>query len=361
MLFGKTESQPTPTPPIHVGSEALSPEGASALAKVARSAELYQIVLEQQGDRWLARVPALPDHLAEGETPDAARQNMRDAISAHLFGRASGEGLATRFTSAVGIRAAQGESLERDLREALIGHEFRLYYQPTFDLTTGLLAGMEALIRWEHPRRGLMPPMEFIPAAEAAGLTASMDDWVLDEVCGQLKRWENADSGRQALAMSVNLSQGQLHRPNLAPHVIGVLRANGLEPKRLRLEVPEVTAVETVEAAWENLRALREAGVHLTLDDVSAERSALARLRDLTVDSIKIDRPLINELGEGGRSTALVETITLLAHAWGMTVTAEGVETAGQAAKLQALGCDFGQGFFFGRPAPSEQAGRLFE
>jgi EAL domain-containing protein (putative c-di-GMP-specific phosphodiesterase class I) len=359
MLFTRNSNQQPTASPASLPSEGLSSGGASALAKVARSADLYQIVLEQKGDRWFAHVPALPDFLAEGDTAEAARQKIRAAISVHLFSQGGAKSFTSRFTSPMEVRVPRTESLESDLRDALDGHEFRLDYQPTFDLATGLLAGMEAFIRWDHPRRGLLSPMDFIPTAEAAGLTVSMDDWVLEEVCDQLKRWENAESDWQRFVMSINLSRGQLHRPNLAPHIISVLRAKGLAPNRLRLEIPEVTAIETVEAVAQNLRELRAAGVHLTLDDVSAERSALMHLRDFTADSLKIDRPLIKELGENSRSTALVEAITLLAHAWGMTVTAEGVETANQAAALQALGCDYGQGYFYGRPVSSDQAGRL--
>jgi EAL domain-containing protein (putative c-di-GMP-specific phosphodiesterase class I) len=315
---------------------------------VAVHAELYRILVERQGDRWLAHVPALPGRTAEGKTPDAARDEMHKALTAHLFGSASG-----------GMWSRQRESLGQGLRQALAGREFRLHYQPTFQLATGELVGMEALVRWDHPLRGLIAPRDFIPEAEATGLTPFIDDWVLDEACRQLRDWQSNDPVWQAFVMSVNLSRGQLHRPDLAQRVIRVIDANGLEPGRLRLEVPETTAIEEDEAAARNFEALRAAGIHLAVDDVSAERSSLARLRGLTVDSLKIDRPLVNELGEGSRTTSLVQAITLLAHAWGMTVTAEGVETAQQAATLQALGCDFAQGFYYGKPVPSDQAGRL--
>lgn len=347
MLPLKTPNEPPSSCPRD-SKEPANTGDASALAKVPLHANLYRILVERHGDRWLAHVPALPGRVAEGNTPNAARHEMHKALTAQLFFRPEG-----------GMWSRQRESLGKGLRQALAGHEFRLHYQPTFHLATGELVGMEALVRWDHPLRGLIPPRDFIPEAEATGLTRFIDDWVLDEACRQLKTWQAAGPIWQPFVMSVNLSRGQLRRPDLAQHVISVLEGNSLEPSRLRLEVPEATAVEEDEAAARNFEALRAAGVHVAVDDVSAERLSLTHLLGLTVDSLKIDRPLVNELGDGSRTTALVQAITLLAHACGMTVTAEGVETAQQAATLQALGCDYAQGFYYGKPVPSDQAGWL--
>jgi EAL domain-containing protein (putative c-di-GMP-specific phosphodiesterase class I) len=358
MIFAKTPKQ-LPAPTLSPSSNSSFPDGVSRLAKVARRADLYEVVLEQQGDRWLAHIPAFPDSLAEGETPEAATKMVKAAVAARIFSPVGVNGLVSSLSPKPGMQASQDELVERELRQALARSEFLLHYQPTFELATGQMAGMEALIRWEHPRRGLLSAVDFIPLAEATGLSASMDDWVLDEACRELTRWGNTRGDSRPMVMSVNLSRGQVSRPNLAPHVVSVLNANGMDPSRVRMEVSEATAREEDASSSQNLQALRVAGVHLTLDDVSAEGSSLMHLRDLTVDSLKIDRSLVEELRSGSRTTALVQAITLLAHGWGMTVTAEGVETAEQAAILVALGCDYGQGYFYGRPEPSRLARTL--
>jgi EAL domain-containing protein (putative c-di-GMP-specific phosphodiesterase class I) len=179
---------------------------------------------------------------------------------------------------------------------------------------------------------------------------------VLEESCHQLRLWQELRVNARSLVISINIGQDQLRRPDLAEHVISVLGANDLDPSRLRLEVAESAVIDDAGGVSSTIESLRAAGVHLTVDDVSAERSSLLRLRDLTIDSLKIDRPLVDELMDCGRTTALVQAITLLAHAWGMAVTAEGVETADQAEALKAIGCDYAQGFHFGRPVAAAEA-----
>jgi diguanylate cyclase (GGDEF)-like protein len=247
--------------------------------------------------------------------------------------------------------------LENDLRRALDRDQLRLHYQPLVDLATDRIVGVEALVRWEHPTRGLVPPLSFIPLAEETGLIAGIGRWVLETACRQAREWldELPDT---PLRLSVNLSARQFAHGTLVDDVRETLAATRLPADRLELEITESVLLDESEASAEALRGLRELGVGLVLDDFGTGYSSLSYLRRLPLDTIKIDRSFvdgIDEDGDGGSSNLpIVQAVISLAHGLGIEVVAEGIETAGQQCRLRELVCDRGQGYFFARPQPPE-------
>jgi diguanylate cyclase (GGDEF)-like protein len=244
--------------------------------------------------------------------------------------------------------------LENDLRHALDRNQLRLHYQPLVDLATDRIVGVEALVRWEHPTRGLVPPLSFIPLAEDTGLIIPIGRWVLETACRQARRWldELPDS---PLVMSVNLSARQF-QASIVDDVRETLAATGLPANRLELEITESVVLDEGEAVTDTLRALRELGLRLVLDDFGTGYSSLSYLRRLPLDTIKIDRSFVDGIDEDGASSNLpiVQAVIGLAHGLGIEVVAEGIETAAQQCRLRELVCDRGQGFFYARPQPPE-------
>jgi EAL domain-containing protein (putative c-di-GMP-specific phosphodiesterase class I) len=239
-----------------------------------------------------------------------------------------------------------------DLRRAVPGEDLRVHYQPIVSLAEGDVAGFEALIRWRHPRRGDVSPAEFIPIAEESGLIVSIGRWVLDQAAAQAVRWRGqAGTRTEPLTVAVNLSARQLSHGRFADEVADVLAATGLEPERLRLEITETMLMEQNNATLESLHALKDLGIHLVLDDFGTGYSSLSYLDRFPIDALKIDRSFVAALDSGG-SAAIVTAIVSMAHSLDLRVTAEGVETAEQLEHLRRLGCEYAQGFFFGRPAP---------
>ncbi|HEY8437994.1 MAG TPA: diguanylate cyclase [Candidatus Limnocylindrales bacterium] len=245
--------------------------------------------------------------------------------------------------------------LENDLRRALERHELRLHYQPLVDLPTERIVGLEALLRWEHPVRGLIPPMSFIPLAEETGLIVPVGRWVIETACRQARRWldERPDA---PMLMSVNLSARQFASATLVDDIRDILAATRLPPEHLELEITESVLLEEGEASGTTLAALRALGVHLVLDDFGTGYSSLSYLRRLPLDTIKIDRSFVDgiDTDTAGSNLPIVQAIIALAHGLGIEVVAEGIETAGQAARLRELGCDRGQGYWYARPQPPD-------
>jgi diguanylate cyclase (GGDEF)-like protein len=247
--------------------------------------------------------------------------------------------------------------LENDLRRALDRNELRLHYQPLVDLATDRIVGVEALVRWEHPTRGLVPPLAFIPLAEETGLIAGIGRWVLDTACRQARQWldELPDS---PLVMSVNLSARQFIGGSIVDDVREALAASRLPADRLELEITESVLLDESEDNARALRALRELGVGLVLDDFGTGYSSLSYLRRLPLDTIKIDRTFVDGIDEDGEDRSsnlpIVQAVISLAHGLGIEVVAEGIETAGQQCRLRELVCDRGQGYFFARPQPAD-------
>ena len=283
---------------------------------------------------------------------------VRDADLAMYRSKSKASGGFELYDAAMGLDAAGRVELEAALRRAVERGELLVHYQPKVDLTTGRIAGLEALVRWEHPTRGLVPPTDFIPLAEDTGLILPIGRWVLEEACRQAARWQ-AMYPADPPTVSVNLSVRQFQHPTVVEGVAQVLRETGLPPSCLVLEITESVVMEDAERNGATLRRLHELGVTLALDDFGAGYSSLSYLKQLPVGMLKIDRSFISGLGRGPEDGAIVQAISTLAHTLNMEVTAEGVETADQLARLRELGCDIGQGYYFSRPVPSAEIDAL--
>ncbi|MCE5307822.1 MAG: bifunctional diguanylate cyclase/phosphodiesterase [Acidobacteriales bacterium] len=253
-----------------------------------------------------------------------------------------------RFTRAIGEAARTRLSLETDMRRALEGHEFRLLYQPQVD-PEGRLAGLEALLEWNHPRRGRIAPAEFIPIAEESGMIVPIGAWVLGEACRQNVEWQ--DTGHAPVRISVNVSAVEFARPDFVHMVTGTLSDTGLNPKWLALEVTESTLMRDVEESVRRMTKLRGLGVRIAIDDFGTGYSSLAYLRRFPLDALKIDRSFLLDV-TSGTVTPLVETVIRLAHGLGLRVVAEGVENERQLGALRRAGCDLLQGHLFGQSLP---------
>ncbi|MGD0729784.1 MAG: EAL domain-containing protein [Terracidiphilus sp.] len=241
-----------------------------------------------------------------------------------------------------------------DLRRALDQRQFVLYYQPEVELSTRKIIGLEALIRWAHPERGLVPPMDFIPLAEESGLILPIGDWGLAEACNQIQTWCNEDPRHGSLRVCVNLSARQFSREGLADHVEALLLQFGVSSRQLGLEMTESSLIPNMQTALEVLGSLRRLGVSLLMDDFGTGYSSLNHLHSFPFDVLKIDRSFVGRMTEGEQPLQIVRTIIELARVLGMDVVAEGIETPEQYRLLRQLGCRFGQGFLFSRPMSAE-------
>jgi diguanylate cyclase (GGDEF)-like protein len=250
-------------------------------------------------------------------------------------------------------------TLEHDLRRAIDRSELRLHYQPIVDLGTGRIVGMEALLRWLHPVRGVVPPLSFIPLAEETGLILPIGRWVLETACQQVREWQRRYEAARDLVVSVNLSARQFAMADLVPTVAAILDHTGLDPASLELEITESVVMDQSEASVERLRGLRGLGVQLVLDDFGTGYSSLSYLRRLPLDTIKVDRSFVSGLGLDGREATvdlpIVQAVVSLAHGLGINVVAEGIEGWGQLTCLRELDCDRGQGYYFARPLPPDE------
>jgi diguanylate cyclase (GGDEF)-like protein len=242
---------------------------------------------------------------------------------------------------------------ENDLRGAIDRGELRLHYQPLVDLATERIVGLEALVRWDHPTRGLVPPLSFIPVAEETGLIIPIGRWVIETACRQARAWLDELPDSQ-LVMSVNLSVRQVAQPTLVDDIREILAATGLPANRLELEITESVLLDEGEESGDTLRAIRELGVRLVLDDFGTGYSSLSYLRRLPLDTIKIDRSFVDGIDSDGSNLPIVQAVIALAHGLGIEVVAEGIETAAQSERLRALVCDRGQGYYYARPQPPE-------
>lgn len=283
---------------------------------------------------------------AEGdrETPEAL---LQDADIALYQAKAKGKRQAVRFVPSMQEMVDHHHQLEVDLHHALEGGQFFLVYQPTFDLETAGFTGVEALLRWRHPERGVVQPDEFVPALESGGLIVPVGAWVLHEACRQGASW--ARSGHR-FTMSVNVSGRQLDRDRILDDVQDALSMSGLEPGQLLLELTETTLMHDVEATVDRLEALKALGVRIAVDDFGTGHSALAHLKQFPIDVLKIDRTLVAGITESAESAALIHTLVQLGKVLGIETVAEGVETSDQVTLLQTEEVDGGQGFHFAYP-----------
>jgi diguanylate cyclase (GGDEF)-like protein/PAS domain S-box-containing protein len=284
---------------------------------------------------------------------EPAESLLRDADAAMYQAKQSGGACSYMFDESLRQRQGSRLEIEGDLHRALERGELRVHYQPVVSIADGILAGVEALLRWEHPDKGMMLPFDFIGIAEETGLIVPMGLWVLDQACQQLHEWQQLGAG--PLTMAVNVSPRQLRSPELTSQVAEILRRTGVRPGDLCLEVTETILIEHVGVADDVLAALRELGVRIALDDFGTGYSSLNHLHQFPVDVLKIDRSFIAHLGSDVEATAIVASVVHLAQALGLEVVAEGIETSKQLGQLRLLGCQLAQGYFWSRPVPPDQ------
>ena len=287
---------------------------------------------------------------------ERAEDLLRDADMAMYRAKARGKARHEIFDAEMHTRAVALLQLETDLRWAIERHEFRLYYQPIVQLDSGTVVGFEALIRWQHPQRGLVSPAEFIPIAEETGWIIPIGQWVLQEACAQLAQWQLEVGAQTPLSMSVNLSGKQFSQPDLIESIENILRQSNLAPGSLKLEITESAIMEDAQTVTNRLIELRQLGVKLGLDDFGTGYSSLSYLHRFPLDTLKIDRSFVARLLEDGENREIVRTIVALGKNLGMDVVAEGVEEAQQLSDLRGLNCQHGQGYFFARPLPAQEA-----
>jgi EAL domain-containing protein (putative c-di-GMP-specific phosphodiesterase class I) len=260
------------------------------------------------------------------------------------------------FDEAMRLRSAARLSMESALHRAHERGEFRLHYQPAVSTVDGSVVGVEALLRWDHPERGMVLPAEFIPVAEESGLIVPIGRWVLEEACRQADRWRRF--GRETW-LSLNLSAHQLTASGLVEEVEAALETTSTDPTRLHLEITESALMADTEGAARVIRSLKRLGVRVSIDDFGTGYSSLSHLKRLAVDTLKIDRSFVDGLGREPEDTAIVMAVLGMAQSLGLSVVAEGVETEEQLAALRDLGCTTAQGFLFARPQPPDSVGRL--
>ncbi|MEW6638524.1 MAG: bifunctional diguanylate cyclase/phosphodiesterase, partial [Actinomycetota bacterium] len=286
---------------------------------------------------------------------------LRDADLAMYRAKEGGKGGYEIFDPEMSARALARLRLENEIRQGLANREFEVHYQPKVSLKTGAVTGVEALLRWHHPERGLLLPSEFIGVSEETGLIVPLGRLVLREACRQMRLWQDLYPGERPLVVCVNVSARQLHRPELASEVGRVLEETGLAPESVYLEVTESVAMDEALEISRTLRQLKRLGVRLVLDDFGVGYSSYARLKSLPVDLLKIDRSFSAGLGESPVDREIVAAMIRLARALDISTVAEGVETAEQAARLRELGCDLAQGYHFAEPLPAEAAAAYLE
>jgi EAL domain-containing protein (putative c-di-GMP-specific phosphodiesterase class I) len=279
---------------------------------------------------------------------------LRDADIAMYRAKELGHARHVVFDTSLHGRALALLELESDLRRALDHGELRLHYQPIVDTANNTVTGVEALARWPHPTRGMVPPGEFIGYAEESGLIVPLGDWVLRTALEQMRAWE--ERGLAPERICVNLSARQLHQADLVDRIATLLRENNLEPARLEIELTEGVVVQYAESTVLALRRLRELGVRIAIDDFGTGYSSLAYLTRFPVSTVKIDRAFIVDIATNRVNQAIVNAVTTLAHTIGMHVVAEGVETTEQRELARRLGCDELQGYLVSPGLPADTA-----
>ncbi|PYS91698.1 MAG: hypothetical protein DMF64_11485 [Acidobacteria bacterium] len=289
---------------------------------------------------------------------DRAEDLLRDADTAMYRAKLSGKNRYVVFDKAMHDRAVNLLQMEIDLRRAIDREEFCLRYQPIVSLADGRVMGFEALLRWQHPERGFISPLDFIPVAEETGLIVAIGRWVLTQACQQMRAWQEQQQLPAHFTVSINLSSKQFAQPNFIEQMAGSLRDAGLEPNRLKLEITESMVIENIDTTAEMLTQLRALGVELSIDDFGTGYSSLSYLHRFPINTLKIDRSFISQM-HSTENAEIVHTIITLARSLEMDVVAEGVETPEQLEQLRTLGCDYAQGYIFSRPLEAGDATRL--
>jgi EAL domain-containing protein (putative c-di-GMP-specific phosphodiesterase class I) len=268
--------------------------------------------------------------------------------------KALGRNKFQKFTSQMTDHAIEQMALENELRRAIREQEFLLYFQPQVDFNNNSIFGFEALIRWQHPDRGLQFPDTFIGSLEETGLIVPLGSWIIDEACRQLREW--LDAGAKPIRVAINISPRQLQNYDLATQVEQALRKYSLSPECLELEITESMIMDNIELTHKQLRTLQELGVTIAIDDFGTGHSSLGYLKSLPLDILKIDRTFIMDITQENNDQEIVSAIIAMAHKLNLKVVAEGVETPAHQIMLTQNGCDFGQGYLYSRPIPPADA-----
>jgi diguanylate cyclase (GGDEF)-like protein len=324
------------------------PEDAGAIAERVLAALRVPIAIAGQAVHVSASIgiAVFPDNGTDQRTL------LRHADAAMYHAKSSGRDMYSFFAQSMHRNAQAQQSLVHELRGALQHRQFVLHYQPKVAAPQGLVVGAEALLRWNHPARGLIPPDQFIPLAEKTGMILPIGKWVLDEACRQLAQWHG--QGHRAWTMAVNLSALQFGDPALIETVRDTLWRHGLEPRVLTLEITESTAMRDVEVSMAILRQLDIMGVRISIDDFGTGYSNMLHLKRIPASELKIDRAFVRHLSQNSEDAAIVSAIVALGHTLNLQIIAEGVETTAQQDFLTNLGCDGLQGFLLGRPVPAD-------
>ncbi len=323
-------------------------ESRSALETLAtRLTEVVGQPYEIDGHRILSSVSI---GIAVGPRDGDNSDDLLKAADLALYAvKATARGTYRFYQKSMNEEINDRRQVEMDLREALERHELELHYQPIIDLQRNVITGFEALARWRHPEKGMVPPTVFIPVAEDSGLILSLGAWALREACSNAARWPSH------LKIAVNLSPVQFSAPNLFETIDSILAETGLPPRRLELEITERIFMDNSEKTLSALHRLKQLGVCISMDDFGTGYSSLSYLRSFPYDKIKVDRAFVSDLAEGTEHVVIVQAVVSIARALGMTTTAEGVETVGQKEFLAALGCNEAQGYLFSAPVPIEK------
>jgi diguanylate cyclase (GGDEF)-like protein len=292
--------------------------------------------------------------ITSAQAQATADEFLRDADSAMYEAKAAGKGRYALFTKSMHESAEQRLLMDSELRNAIANDELFLVYQPIVSLETGATTGFEALMRWNHPTRGLLMPVDFINVAEETGLIVEMGAWAIDRACAEFATWKRSFGLNSFSDIHVNLSRKQLSQQNIIDVVKTALERYDLDPTCLHLEITENEIMQSPEMARSVLCSLRDSGVGIDLDDFGTGYSSLSCLHELPISTIKIDRSFVSSMGNSHCFAAMVQAITSLGQNLGLKVVAEGIETADQLAMLQAMGCGSGQGYYFSRPMKAE-------
>ena len=285
---------------------------------------------------------------------------LRQADTAMYAAKTHGAGGWQVFGADTKDARSEATTVRVGIEHALERRELVVHYQPVVNLHTGAIYGLEALVRWDHPVRGLLPPSEFLEDARESGQMLALDNWVLDTACRQVRQWQETSPGQAGLRAFVNLSAARLQHPGLADAIERALRSSGLRPRDLVIELTETAPVQDVERVAVELRKLKELGVTLALDDFGTGYSSLSHLMRFPVDMIKIDRLLVADISTPGSRSGLASALVRLGDSMGLQTVAEGIEEQEELDTLRIVGCKLGQGYYFSRPLPSEQIAALF-
>jgi len=336
-------------------AEVQRPEDAAVLARkmLQAVAEAHPIDRHDLHITTSIGVSVYPDDGLDAETL------IKNADTAMYQAKENGRHGFQFFTPAMNVRAVERQVIEEGLRRALERHEFSLRYQPKINLKTGAITGVEALLLWTHPTRGLVSPAEFVPVAEDCGLILPIGAWVLREACDQARAW--LDEGLPATTMAVNVSAIQFRDENFLENLFAILSETSLEPRFLELELTESLLMKHAESAASILQALRRIGVQVAIDDFGTGYSSLGYLRKFPLDALKIDQSFVRQISIAGEDPAIVIAVIAMARSLKLRVVAEGVETLEELEFLRAHHCDEAQGYYFSRPVPARQFARLLQ